>query len=397
MYLRTIAVIALMAALLMGCGNLPGTKGDQSQTTTRALSDAGPVTQFVATSATNKVDLSWTNPAQAIQAIKIMRKAGSYPANKDDGTQVYNGTSTAATDTTTNNYTEYFYSAYTVGESGNIAGPANSKSASCPIAPTCPTGYVLAPANAAVGAYCSFCIAKYEMRDVGGVAASQETGTAWHSITQDNARTKCTALGAAYHLMKNSERLAISRNIENLASNWSGGTVVSGSLSRGYSASTATGDAWQNGSGAANSTAACLYNTGANTCAATGNATKIRTASLSNGSVIWDFTGNLNEWIDWVENKTDIPTPYDGNTGAGYEFSAVTAGGTTPDSLWKSELNYNSSKGYGRYYGCGLCFSASTEASTSGNYQYGGLYGFEFRHTNYMFGPQTGFRCAYTP
>jgi len=52
-------------------------------------------TNFAAISAAaGQTDLSWTR-GEGAQKTKIMRKEGSYPADKDDGTQVYFHTGTA--------------------------------------------------------------------------------------------------------------------------------------------------------------------------------------------------------------------------------------------------------------------------------------------------------------
>jgi len=67
---------------------------------------------FSATSAgTTQIGLSWTKGAGA-QKTKIQRKQGSYPANKDDGTQVYFGTGTSTPDTGLSPGTTYYYRAW---------------------------------------------------------------------------------------------------------------------------------------------------------------------------------------------------------------------------------------------------------------------------------------------
>ena len=398
MYLKKLLIAILISMLCISCvGNLPFEKENNKK-----AQKAGPVKQFAATSGANKVDLSWNNPSEEIQAIKILRKTGGYSTSHTDGTVVYQGTSTSTADTGTSNYVEYYYTAYAVGTSGDVSDPAKDKTASCPATTTCPSNYVLVPANKDVGVYCPFCIAKYEMRNVSDSAVSQETGSAWNTIGFTVAQAKCTNIGTGYHLMTNPERLAISRNIETVASNWTGNAVGSGTIVRGWSASELWGDAYSAGN-AANSTAACLYLTGAgtSTCSSTGDASKRRTHDLSNGSVIWDFTGNLNEWIDWTATLSEIPTPYDGNSNGtvylGYEFSAVTAGTTTPDAMWKPTSSYTSAHGYGRYYRT-RTVSNDVAAQVAGNWAFGGLFGLQFSPSDtYGIEPITGFRCAYTP
>lgn len=385
-------LFVLPMAVLSYCGH---TGGADSGTTTPSQ-DTGPVTQFVAMVGTNQVSLTWVNPTQALQKVRILRKTGSYSTNESDGALVYQGTGNAATDTGTTNYTEYFYSAFAVGNSGNVANPAKDKSASCPAMLTCPTGYVLAPANKTVGVYCQFCIAAYEMRNVSSVATSQASGAAWSQWGQDPAKTNCSSLGTGYHLMTNPERLAIAKDIEGVASNWTGGSVGSGSISKGYAASTTRGDAWSNTLDASSSLATCLYNTAANTCASTGTALYRRTLTLSNGSVLWDFIGNKAEWVDWTENVANVPVASSGSCdtdGTGCEFSAVNAGSTTPNSMWKPASGYDSTKGFGLYYKNST--AATTRGALIGGYwDKGGLYNLEFIDAAFV-GPQSGFRCAF--
>jgi hypothetical protein len=355
------------------------------------------VKQFTAQSATSKVNLNWQNPAESIKAIRVLRKTGAYSSHATDGTTVYEGTATSAADTSTTNYTEYYYTAYAISPSDVVSDPANDKSASCPATLTCPTGYVLAPADKANGIYCQFCIAAYEMRNVSSVATSQASGAAWSMSGQNVAKTNCTSLGTGYHLMTNAERLTIAKDIESVASNWTGGTVGSGSISKGYQASTSYGDSWTNTSDASSSLATCLYNTAANTCASTGNALYRRTLTMSNGSVIWDFIGNKAEWVDWTENVSNVPIALSGScdtNGTGCEFSNTVAGTTTPQSMWKPTSGYNSTKGFGLYFKTAGA-ATSLGALNGGYWDKGGLYNLEFIDAAFV-GPQSGFRCAYT-
>jgi hypothetical protein len=69
-------------------------------------------TSFSATTAsTTQINLSWVKGSGA-QKTKIQRKEGSYPANKDDGTQVYFGTGTSTPDTGLSPGTTYYYRAW---------------------------------------------------------------------------------------------------------------------------------------------------------------------------------------------------------------------------------------------------------------------------------------------
>jgi hypothetical protein len=392
---RNLLVAVLLIIASTNCvGNAPATTQTTSGTKSSGVS---AVKQFTAQSATSKVNLNWQNPAESIKAIRVLRKTGAYSSHATDGTTVYEGTATSAADTSTTNYTEYYYTAYAISPSDVVSDPANDKSASCPATLTCPTGYVLAPADKANGIYCQFCIAAYEMRNVSSVATSQASGAAWSMSGQNVAKTNCTSLGTGYHLMTNAERLTIAKDIESVASNWTGGTVGSGSISKGYQASTSYGDSWTNTSDASSSLATCLYNTAANTCASTGNALYRRTLTMSNGSVIWDFIGNKAEWVDWTENVSNVPIALSGScdtNGTGCEFSNTVAGTTTPQSMWKPTSGYNSTKGFGLYFKTAGA-ATSLGALNGGYWDKGGLYNLEFIDAAFV-GPQSGFRCAYT-
>jgi len=89
--------------------NSAGTAGGSELT---FLTKPDAPTSFSATTAgTTQIDLSWTKGAGA-QKTKIQRKQGSYPSNKDDGTQVYFDTGTSTPDTGLTEGTTYYYRAW---------------------------------------------------------------------------------------------------------------------------------------------------------------------------------------------------------------------------------------------------------------------------------------------
>jgi len=183
----------------------------------------------------------------------------------------------------------------------------------------CPDGYVQVACNADVDTTANFCVAKYEMKCAAdatgaactGAAVSQAANKPWVNISQTAAISQCSSLGANYHLITNPESMTIARNIETTASNWSTGTVGSGNLSRGWSASVAD-DGYANTAVAPSTGASCLYNTAADSCGLTGTHLYKRTHTISNGEVIWDFSGNVSEWNDWnvVTDKASPQSAY---------------------------------------------------------------------------------------
>lgn len=162
----------------------------------------------------------------------------------------------------------------------------------------CPSNYILIPPHLEVGTQLHFCAMKYEARNVGGIPTSQSDGIPWDNITALDALMMCQQLGEKYDLMSNAEWMTIAREIELTSSNWS-----NSKLNRGWSAWQAL-DGFQNTIPAPSSNRNCLYNSGKNQCSARGLHSFKRTHQLSTGQEIWDFVGNVWEWVDWdVEAK----------------------------------------------------------------------------------------------
>ena len=130
------------------------------------------------------------------------------------------------------------------------------------------------------------------MKDDGsGNAVSKPTGLPNHSLSRDQAITKCADIGTGYKLIKNDEWQAIARNIENVTRNWSSGTIGSGEINKGHT----DGSPWKKLEATAVDGNACF---GTNqTCSGTTWHHQRRTHFLSNGEVIWDLGGNISEWV----------------------------------------------------------------------------------------------------
>jgi len=74
-----------------------------------------PTTFNATTANSTRIDLSWTK-GDGAQQTKIQRKQGSYPSNRDDGTQVYFDTGTSISDTALTPGTTYYYRAWSYVE-----------------------------------------------------------------------------------------------------------------------------------------------------------------------------------------------------------------------------------------------------------------------------------------
>ena len=144
----------------------------------------------------------------------------------------------------------------------------------------------------------SFCVMKYEAKNAGAdtteddmddIPTSRAEGSPWVNIGYPDS--KCQGMGTGYDLITNDEWQSIARNIELVESNWSTGTVGNGDLNQGHSdripleALAASGD----------DNKAC-EGTG-QTCNSTTWNSQRRTHTLSNGEVIWDIAGNVQEWM----------------------------------------------------------------------------------------------------
>lgn len=79
-----------------------------------ALDGTAPanISSFTATPGDGQISLSWTNPGGDFAGVRILRKTGSYPADYNDGTVVYDNSGTSYLDTGLSNGTTYYYRAF---------------------------------------------------------------------------------------------------------------------------------------------------------------------------------------------------------------------------------------------------------------------------------------------
>jgi len=155
-------------------------------------------------------------------------------------------------------------------------------------------------------------------------------------------------------MITNNQWMTIARNIEAQSTNWSGGTVGSGHLSRGWTAASWS-DGFSNTAPAPTTGLSCLYNTAADTCGTTGDHKLKRTHILSNNETIWDFSGNV--WT-WVDELTADPCDQPGNAcdfapeaGDWIEWTLVTNYGVYRyDQLRPSNPSWNSTNSIGRLW-----------------------------------------------
>ena len=156
----------------------------------------------------------------------------------------------------------------------------------------CPENFIAVPSLAGYTTL-SFCVAKHEMKsNESDEASANPYGSPYININKDEAVALCLGMGSGHDLITNDEWQSIARNIESVPSNWEGSIIGSpGGINQGHSDGlpderlSATEDDGQ----------ACA-GTGESCDSGTWNSQK-RTHRLSNGEIIWDFSGNVWEWI----------------------------------------------------------------------------------------------------
>lgn len=167
---------------------------------------------------------------------------------------------------------------------------------------SCATGYVAVPP---LEGYTdkAFCVMKYEAKeDTGGVPESVATGTPWVSIDQATAKSECNSVGTGYDLISNDEWQTLARNLELVAANWSGGTVGgAGGMNTGHT------DKNPNNTLAASADDSKACEGTGQTCSDTAWNSQRRTHKLSNGLVIWDFGGNVEELVSDSYDQDSSP------------------------------------------------------------------------------------------
>jgi len=195
---------------------------------------------------------------------------------------------------------------------------------------------------------------------------------------------RCEALGPGYHLLTMPEAQTINRNIEANAWNWTGGSVGSGGLWRGHSDNSPVGALAADTSGDPDD--APYVNTGNVT-----PSIEKRVHQLSSGQYIWDWSGNVWEWLDMTCTA---------GIGAGYWYFVAAYLEWTDANLSDYEKvragpegAYISAHNAGQYYGCSATGHAMRRGGAHNSGEVAGV--FALYHTL----PSTsdsyiGFRCA---
>lgn len=243
--------------------------------------------------------------------------------------------------------------------------------------------WVLVPGNLSFGTS-DFYVMAYEAKNIGGVATSQADSPPWNFIDLPAAVAACAALGGGAHLITFAEAQTINRNIEAQPSNWADGVI-------GSSRSNGGGLKGGNGSG--------LDNAGYMSSKVEFDIDRDPRAklTLSNGGIIWDWSGNVAEWIYGTGAGGTLGTP------GGVTFDSVgtysewnSAGlGQERTIIGPSSSAWNASQGVGLYTSGATANPVNRGGSYSGLF-YAGVYSFNAGTSGgyTLSSSEIGFRCA---
>jgi hypothetical protein len=271
-----------------------------------------------------------------------------------------------------------------------------------PVNIICPTGFIGIRGNGVLGT-ADFCVMKYEANQSGAsIPESVPLGLLWVSIDATNSRIAFEAMaevgfGGEFTLISNPEWMTIARDIELVATNWSGGIVGSGHIPRGHS------DVDRTGALAVTDINDPYIGIGNNAGQAPGSGWEQKsTHTLSRGYNTWDLAANINEWTDWV--GTDVGytasptgcTDLGGNNGTN-DFNEGIMGcsdGSGADSFFPTG-SYTSTQSFGGWFG------GAGGATFRGGYSefgvYSGIFGVELYLPITTSFASIGFRCVYRP
>ncbi len=215
----------------------------------------------------------------------------------------------------------------------------------------------------------------------------------------DNAENYCAQMG--WHLITNNEWMTIARNVEQVPSNWcdkngtscgfppgTAGKILANGHNDSNNEASAGGSNNDSALIAGNDNQPCFGTTtdGSNACGG-GNGSQKRTLALSDGNTIWDFAGNVWQWVAGTVLRKDEPkSESKGQLDLGW-LSSEFAPGALPsvitdngrgsslgyDSFRPSNSTWNSNNGVGRIFH----YSSGVDTNTT---IYGFIRGGQWNH-----------------
>ena len=335
-----------------------------------------PVNLTAVAVSSTQINLAWTASTDAggVTSYNIYRDGGAIP--------VATPTSTTYSDTGRAASTAYSYTVSACDAAGNCSG--QSSAASDTTHPGAGGEWVFVPGNSSFGTS-DFYVMKYEAKDVGGVATSQANITPWVNITQTAAIAACSALGSGSHLLTIPETQTINRNIEAQTANWANWTI--GSL-------VSAGGGLKRGNVGITDSASYI---GATPEFGTSRDVKTKLV-FSSGGEIWDWSGNVWEWIygAGADGTQGTPSGVTFDTGGYYEWNSTASPDLSQERPVLGPLNnsWTGAYGVGRYIGGvttnAVCRGGSWYAGDSAN----GVFAFNASRAPSVVDNSIGFRCS---
>ena len=258
----------------------------------------------------------------------------------------------------------------------------------------CPSGFVEVEGNGILGTN-DFCVMKFEAKNNSGTPVSKASGIPWGGINATDAQAACESMSepgfdGSFTLISNPEWMTIARDIEDTASNWSGGVVGSGHIPRGHSDASPADpieviDPLDPYSGTGNNSSEL---------AGSGWEQK-RTHTLSNGSVIWDIAGNSYEWVDWDPSDTGFSLGPQDEGASWKELSVNPSGSLLIDDYKPVNDSYGTANSFGQWLGGSG--GATLRGGTSDKNAEAGVYTLLLVVSSSTTSNHFGFRCVYRP
>lgn len=208
---------------------------------------------------------------------------------------------------------------------------------------SCPSGFIVVPGNKKYETN-DFCVMKYEAKDVNGNATSQANKEPWVDINQNMATILANNSCKGCHLITENEWMTIAQNILSVSDNWKSNKVGVGSISIGHSNSKPA-----KALGASSSDDDSYFGLDSSD-----DFSQRRTLKLTNGQIIWDFSGNVAEWTSGMTTGGQ-PGMKSDSTYSWKEWNLIDQNGFLPVKPMPSYGNDNagiwsSNQGIGRLY-----------------------------------------------
>jgi hypothetical protein len=299
---------------------------------------------------------------------------------------------------------------------------------------TCPPGFVIVSRDATYKAS-DFCVMKYDAKcsnlnpkcvtsegvyrnNISGCecqnkyqVVSAASGAPITYIPEDDGTTqsaKAYCKNAGWHLITNSEWMTIAKNVAGVSSNWcdKDGTNCENSLgTAGKILANGHNDTVPNKAlPAGQDDQPCFGTTSDGSDKCGGKSSQKRTLTLDNGEIIWDFAGNVWQWVDATIARKDEPRSVIPNLGGSAwvwaEFQTVPHN----SDYGPTDPNWNSKNGVGRIYHYNSFGDTDTTLYTyirGGNWRHGADSGAFTIHMQPVPGKtnidDVGFRCVTDP